>query len=544
MANKVTKKIQRSSLERSKKIIAFKELTQKEGCCSQRTAAKLLHIPRSTIQDWGSADYDEEQVNAFFSSAAGAQLLHRIIVAAQFVIQYRGKGSRSVGEFILLSGLGTWVSHSHGAMHSFSNRFEEALIESGREEQKTLAQGMAKRKIILCEDETFHKSRPCLVAMDALSNYIFLEEYSDKRTSEAWDNAIEKAFEGLNFEIVSATSDEGTAILSHVKNSLQVEHSPDLFHIQQEISKATTAALKSQESSAEKEVEKTKRRLEKLKLKHEEGSPQLKEVEVAYLCNKCTYTQKKRSREDVRKEKKGIGEDYHPVNLKNGEVQTPEEVESSLNKRFDEIEILAKGAGLSNSSLRRIHKSRKMIKPLINYLMFFFILLKTFIEELQIKSDEATFFRKVLFPLAYLERQEPKMNKEGKEQLQAVIEGLKKKVGDGPVQGERLKWLKGKADEVSHLFQRSSSCVEGRNGVLSMMHHGFHGLSEKRLKALTVVHNFYIRRWDNSTPAERAFGKKHEDIFEKILDRVQIPGRPRKKWEADRNGLKPKLLVA
>jgi hypothetical protein len=48
-------------------------------------------------------------------------------------------------------------------------------------------------------------------------------------------------------------------------------------------------------------------------------------------------------------------------------------------------------------------------------------------------------------------------------------------------------------------FQRSSSAVEGRNGYLSQIHHNRRGLSDKRLKVATVIHNFALKRNDGTT---------------------------------------------
>ncbi len=62
------------------------------------------------------------------------------------------------------------------------------------------------------------------------------------------------------------------------------------------------------------------------------------------------------------------------------------------------------------------------------------------------------------------------------------------------------------AVEWANLFQRSSSCVEGRNGQLSLCHHSLHRLRPKRLAALTVLANYFHRRRDGSTAAERFFG--------------------------------------
>ena len=52
------------------------------------------------------------------------------------------------------------------------------------------------------------------------------------------------------------------------------------------------------------------------------------------------------------------------------------------------------------------------------------------------------------------------------------------------------------AGGCADLFQRRSSCVEGRNGHLSLYHHGRHRLSGRQLAALTAIHSFYVRRPD------------------------------------------------
>ncbi len=85
------------------------------------------------------------------------------------------------------------------------------------------------------------------------------------------------------------------------------------------------------------------------------------------------------------------------------------------------------------------------------------------------------------------------------------------------------------AQESAGLFQRSSSCVEGRNGRLSLQHHGQSRVSERRLKALTVIHNYLVRRGDQTTAAERFFGQKHKDVFSWLLERMPNLPRPAQK---------------
>lgn len=85
------------------------------------------------------------------------------------------------------------------------------------------------------------------------------------------------------------------------------------------------------------------------------------------------------------------------------------------------------------------------------------------------------------------------------------------------------------ATESAQLFQRSSSCIEGRNGQLALRHHGLHRISHRKLNALTVVHNFYLTRPDGSTAAQRFFQQPHCNLFEYLLTQVDLPGRPAKK---------------
>ena len=78
-------------------------------------------------------------------------------------------------------------------------------------------------------------------------------------------------------------------------------------------------------------------------------------------------------------------------------------------------------------------------------------------------------------------------------------------------------------------FQRTSSAVEGRNGVLSRMNHAQRSIPLQRLKVLTVIHNFGITRKDGTTAAERLFGQPFPDMFEWIVARIDDLPLPRER---------------
>ena len=68
--------------------------------------------------------------------------------------------------------------------------------------------------------------------------------------------------------------------------------------------------------------------------------------------------------------------------------------------------------------------------------------------------------------------------------------------------------------------------MEGRNGRLSLQQHGHSRVSERRLKALTVIHNYMVKRADGTTAAQRFFGQGHKDVFSWLLDRMPDLPRP------------------
>jgi hypothetical protein len=76
------------------------------------------------------------------------------------------------------------------------------------------------------------------------------------------------------------------------------------------------------------------------------------------------------------------------------------------------------------------------------------------------------------------------------------------------------------AVEAAGMFTRSSSCVEGLNGRLSLHRHGQGPLSQDKLNALVANHNFLKKDKDGSTAAERFTGVKQRDAFLWLLERV------------------------
>lgn len=234
------------------------EYEQASGLASQRQLAEELGIPRSTLQHWlerkGTIEAAPEVV-AFFESPAGVAFLHRLVVAAHFVMGLMGAcGIRLVCLYLELTGLSQFVAAAYGSQQKVAMAMEKAVVTFGQEERNRLAANMTPKQITVCEDETFHPEI-CLVGIEPVSNYILLEKYVSNRKSDEWSKAMKEATSGLQVEIIQSTSDQGTGIVSHVKNDLGAHHSPDLFHVDNELVKATGAVLASRKRQAARQVE-------------------------------------------------------------------------------------------------------------------------------------------------------------------------------------------------------------------------------------------------------------------------------------------------
>jgi hypothetical protein len=112
---------------------------------------------------------------------------------------------------------------------------------------------MPQQQISLCEDETFHP-QICLVAIEPVSNYLLLEEYSPKRDAETWNQALDERLAGWSVTVWQVTSDEAKALIAHAEKHLGAQHSPDLFHVQHETVQATGLALAGQTRRAHQAV--------------------------------------------------------------------------------------------------------------------------------------------------------------------------------------------------------------------------------------------------------------------------------------------------
>ena len=527
------RKVHRVPAVISRKVISFRELAGLEHTkMSHREISKLLEVPNSTMQSWeeqnssGMSEYER-----FFSTPVGEESIRRILMAVMKSMKCGPSGIRGVQEFLHNSRLDQFVGASEGALQSYWVRCEEYILNFGSSQEIKLAQGMRHRKITAGLDEMFRGRHPCLVAIEVVSNFILLEKFTEDRKAETWKKELEERLEGLDIEIGQVVSDLCGGIRACAK-ALGAEHIPELFHAQYEISKATAGPLAAQEREFEKALAEDEEKVKKSIAKYGENAPKTQRAIGMRNLSKHGFEVRSKRRHAVRAAKKELGRAHHPINLKTGKLQTAEIIKTRFDEQHKIIEKCADEACLSDSSKKHLEKARRAFDAIVVYLNFFFIVYAAYVSELKLEQEQEEFFNNVIFPLSYLRMIWRRLSRKEKEELKPLLDILETKLQQAPWPTElKNEWMK-KGKECAEKFQRSSSCVEGRNGMLSLCHHRFHRLNKRSLKVLTIVHNFDIRRSDGTTAAERFFEQKHENLFESLVANVRIPGRPRQKRSA------------
>jgi len=515
---------------------------------SHRQVAEQVGIPRSTLQYWQQRQEALEAtpaVVAFFESPEGLVLLHRLLVAAHVVITLLGSGGiRLVCVWLELTGLNRFVAASYGAQQQVGTVLETATVHFGQQEKARLAKTMPSRKITTCQDETFHPE-PCLVALEPVSNFILLEQYASTRTAAVWQAAMTEALKELPVQVIQSTSDEAQAIRCHVEQTLGAHHSPDLFHVQQEVVKGTAGALAAKTRQAEHALTTATRELER-QSQAATGTPsgpgpspdreqRLRQAQWQVTAAEVALEEAQAQQTQAQQAIQTINRAYHPYHLETAQPQSTAEVERQLEQAFTQLEHLADAASLSQRCRERLQKARRVVTDLLATVTFFIMTITAKIEALDLAPEVESVVLNQLIPALYLRRVAAQTTDgEHRQRLQHHATELLAPLNapGSPLTGlppDELALIEQVATESAQLFQRSSSCVEGRHGQLALHHHHLHRIRPRKLAALTTIHNYFIRRPDGTTPAERFFGSKPADLFEWLLDHVPMPARPARK---------------
>jgi hypothetical protein len=514
---------------------------------SQRGAAARAGLARSTLRHWNEAPPSGTPVGlaAFAATPEGVQWLRQVLVAAHWCISEQGgAGVRVVCDFLELSGLSAFIGASYGTQQAFQAELEQQIVTCASEQRASLATTMPHRSVSIAEDETW-KDGMRLVAIEPVSNFILLEQASDQRSAAAWSQALERGLAGLKVSVVQGISDEAKGLLTHVGRDLNAHHSTDLFHLQHEVSQAMSLALKRAEQQAETEEAKAKAHWQAQcaaeqayhRQRHGPGRPPAFAARIDQALNASVRASLARERAQAhRAESKALIGAFsaldHPYDLQHGQAQTPEQLQTQLETVFARLEAIAEEVDLSDRLYAHLAKAKRLTHTLVATLAFFFMTVNTRVQALNLDPAIEQAMHNALIPALYLQRVAARSSDAEQRHWLRTLSAQRLaplRQPSHPIQtldAETRAHLEQVAGECADLFQRSSSCVEGRNGFLALYQHGHHRLSRRKQQVLTALHNFAITRPDGTTAAQRFFAQAHPALFGQVLERMPWPARP------------------
>ena len=346
---------------------------------SQRQAATVLDVPRSTLQAWRAyADSLDEcaAVVAFFHRVPGLAFLHRLVLALHLGCTEVGAcGMRLVCLVLKLTGLNRCEGASYGTQQQVNRRVAEAIMAYRQQESERLAHEMPPKDLTMTQDATCTGGL-CVVGIEPVSNSIGLEQAAQTRDHDPWQELMEQALAGLNCQVIQSTSAEAPGLLAYVAHHLGAHHAPDVFHVQHELSKAVSAPMAAKQRAAYKAVAQAEETLNRVQepLDNADGAPaqrrpgrppkaaaSLEQVAQDVETARHEHQRLAGQRETVTQSIRAIGHAYHFVDLARGVRRNGQRIAGDIQRHSDTIRTIAQHAHLSETCLERSEQAERVV---------------------------------------------------------------------------------------------------------------------------------------------------------------------------------------
>ena len=415
------------------------------------------------------------------------QWLHRMLMALilTFVIE-GGAGAERVSTFLHRVRLEKEIGSSPTALRKCINEVEELLAQYGKTQEQ--AQQGKLKDLVAGGDETFFRNLLILVLMDISSGYILLEDMSQDRRFDTWQEAVSKRLEELGCEVRLFTSDRGKALIKLALEEFGCEPGADLFHAMQDLSRWQGLEFHRKLEKAKKAVQDAEAKLAQLDEQAIKGAERNKAAQRLAQAQGAEY-KAEQGRKQYRGFLRGISKVLHPFTLDN-QAQTSAQVEQQLNTQLNGLERVADDHNIAD---RRgvIDKFKRQIKDLCGRVGGWWIWATESLAELQLEPEYQDWAQHSLLPVIYWEQQAARTDTP---ELREVYRGAHKLALQAwqshpltpSVPKETVAACQQWAETMTARFQRSSSAIEGRNGCLAQMYHNTRGLNARRLLVLSL----------------------------------------------------------
>jgi hypothetical protein len=507
--------------------INIRERCQKVSQCfkkavhlSRRDIAQVLGISKSSVQRHLTSQFRRQQYpeSHFWETAEGQEWLRLLVFGVIYCFGIKGGiGAGSLSIFFHLLHLEQHIGCSPNALRTMEVQLKTKIIDYEQEQSK-VCHGSAPISICLGADETFF-GLPILVAIELSSGFIFSEIECENRTYETWWNQVGSWFNTEQWNCRFMVSDGAKALIKLALSGLECPTVPDVFHLLRDFSKSIGGTISLQQARLQKEyadlIVKT--------------SP---DSQAQLLIVKAKQLQIEQEHQDYQASIHALSQSIHPFHIETGESHMGMELQSNLQPHLSVLERLGQTYSPTKSQAA-LERWKRQIPCLSGVLHAWW---QWTLQALYTKTQDPEIHNWVLnclLPWVYWHQQtektrQPKLKQSYEKAAKSAREKfLADDYTKNSISSEQQQWVDW-AIWMCAKFQRTSSAVEGRNGYLSGLHHSGRGFTEQTLKALTIIHNFDIKRDDGTTAAQRLFEQPFPDLFEWVVPRMGELPRPRR----------------
>jgi Family of unknown function (DUF6399)/IclR helix-turn-helix domain len=502
--------------------------TQSVRCIAQQTGLSKSSVHRLTQ---AMERRDSHPESWFWETADGRQWLTRLVVATLYTFGLkRGVGLDTISEFFARLHLATQVGCSASALRGVMQTLETALLETAEAWEQAGCTDGAMREIIGAVEETFLE-RMMLVCMDLRTGYLLLEETADDRTYATWQALVEERLTALRTVVRYVVSDRAKALIQLAEQGWECLSMPDFFHVVHELIKSYSLAMGQRLHHARKQLAAAEHALAS-RLERTPMAPATPHAHAAVEARRTEVQRWEAVHSSYRHHLETLSLTLHPFTLPDSMPQTSAQVQHRLHAAIDAIALLAQEQQLP-ARHAALQKVRNQVPALAALVDFWWEGVAQDLAQAAISAPWQTWARELLLPWVYWEHHVAHTRcARRKAQLRQAWEAVQAAFHTHaltlrlPVQALE-EWHTWAAQQVQ-AFQRASSAVEGRNGVLAQLHHNQRGLPKRRYRVWTVLHNFDCHAADGTTPASRFFRRPFPDLFETVLAQIEALPPPRR----------------
>jgi hypothetical protein len=503
------------------------------GPQSIRKLAAATGLPKSSVERHckGLRERAQQVPEAeLWEPERGGQWLRVLVLAVVFVFGLKGGvGVERISEFFHRVRLERHLAVSPSALRALRTQMEAVILAYQTEQEQRLGQAGRRLEIIAGADETFF-DQVVLVMMDLVSGYLVLEEVADNRTYDTWQEQVQAAVTRLGLELRYIVSDRAKALIKLALKGLGCPSVPDLFHAVRDLAKVLGVSLSLKLAQVEEKVTHAQQQLSVLEAKGHDTHVQQRLL--AHLSAQAEVLRADQA--TYQSTLQQASQAVHPFTLAESKAQSSAQVESQLQQAVATLDTL-RASYTARDNQAAVLKFKRQIPGIAALVDAWWLGVEHRLAPLALDEPTQSWLQQQLLPVVYWQAQvektkTPALKAAYQQAFRQAQAALLQHPLTATVTPSAFETYHAWASDLAGQFQRASSAVEGRNGYLSQLNHCARGTPPQRLKVMTVIHNFDLKRTDGTTAAERLFKTSFPDLFDWMVERMAplpVPRKPR-----------------